>query len=150
HTVEAIRVFKLIALGFTFFLVSYVILMVRFVYYLSIIDIFKWYEEAVVQQELWAKTMLGPLEYYNIELMMSSGALFVILYVAASVLVIFIAVRRRVPLAIFLGLSFLVFSAGGFVSPKYERGGYHFIPIVIAIVAYVVSILFRWQVNRLA
>lgn len=81
-------------------------------------------------------TVLGksPVFYYNIDLFRGYGGFFLVLVAVSFLMVLFRAVARRHPPSVFLIAAVLVFSLLGIWAMKYPRGGYHLVPIYLALV----------------
>jgi hypothetical protein len=90
-----------------------------------------------------------PLSYYAVTLFMAHGLDFVILYLAASAFVVGLAVIRRDETSLYLAIAFLLFSALGLVVMRYERGGYHLLPLYLANVGLTITTLWRIAPPRL-
>ncbi len=136
-TIKRLARFTAISVGV--FLVTYFVLMGRYLYRMPPLDIIQNYRAAIAQFDQWAPQMVGPTTYYNIELMMGSGLPFVALYLTCAAATIILAVWTRCRTTIFLALLFIVFSGAGMLSLKYDRGGYHLLPIFFAVIGFVAA-----------
>jgi hypothetical protein len=142
--------FALISLA-TFALV-YFVLMGRFFYYLTPSEIVRYYLDAIEMLRPWGAltAQISPF-YYNVGIMMGHGATFVTLYLTCAAATIVHAVMRRSRTSIFLSLCFVVLSASGMAaSMKYERGGYHLLPVFFAVVGFIAAEILRSSLNRIA
>lgn len=135
------RLTRFTALSLVAFALTYLVLMGRFLYHLTIPEIAGFYAAAIEEVRIWAPLMGGPRWYYNIELMSGHGVWFIVLYLASAVAVLLVAIRYRSRPAIFLVLLFVVLSIAGAVAPKYERGGYHLLPVIFAMIGFAAAAL---------
>jgi hypothetical protein len=88
--------------------------------------------EGYAMQMKWTSVLPStPLFYYNVDLFAGYGTVFLAL-VAASVVVL--AVRTmadREATSLWLLISLVMFSAAGIAVFKYDRGGYHLVPLYL-------------------
>ncbi len=70
-----------------------------------------------------------PRFYYNVDLFLTYGAVFLILVALSFALVA--ARSRRDPVCLWLILNLVIFSALGVAAFKYSRGGYHLVPLYL-------------------
>jgi hypothetical protein len=139
-------------IGLVTFALVYFALMGRFFYYLTPAEIVQHYLDTIELVRPWgAFTAQASPFYYNIELMMGHGAAFVALYLTCAAATLAYAVLFRSRTSIFLCLCFVVLSASSMAaSLKYERGGYHLLPIFFAIVGFSAAEAARSSLNRLS
>jgi hypothetical protein len=130
------------------FVIVYILLMGRYFYYLSLPEIIQNYRACAALLLAWAPTMNGPNFYYNIDLMLGAGWPFVGLYLLCASITIGIAVTQRRPAFIFLSICFVGLSIIGVFTPKYQRGGYHLLPVSFAMIALAVDALAAWPRRR--
>jgi hypothetical protein len=128
------------------FTLTYVVLMGRYFYYLSIPEISDLYEIAIKELKAWAPLMTGPPWYYNIDLMLDHGVAFVLLYLTCAAGTLFIMIRERSRPALYLLLLFVALSGAAALSPKYTRGGYHLLPAIFAMIGFAAA---KLQFSRL-
>ena len=83
----------------------------------------------------------GSIFYYNVGLFLDYGYVFLALVFFALIATIFQAVIQRKPTAIWLILCLLFFTIAGALVYKYERGGYHFVPLYLFLLSVVVHSL---------
>jgi len=72
-----------------------------------------------------------PLFYYNVDLFAGYGAVFLGLVALAALLVAVRAVVDRDATSLWLIMCLVAFSAAGMAVFKYERGGYHLVPLYL-------------------
>src|ERR1700733_1568075 len=80
--------------------------------------------------------------------MLGAGCTFVGLYLLCASITIGIAVTQRRPAFIFLSICFIGLSITGVFTPKYQRGGYHLLPVSFAMIALAVDALAAWPRRR--
>ena len=130
------------------FLLIFVPLMFRYWAYLSVPEIAAVLWGGVGSVAQW-DFFDQPASYYAVTLFMAHGLDFVILYLAASAFVVGLAVIRRDETSLYLAIAFLLFSALGLVVMRYERGGYHLLPLYLANVGLTITTLWRIAPPRL-
>lgn len=83
-------------------------------------------------QMLWTAVLPStPRFYYNIDLFAGYGQVFVLLSLAAFIAVAIHGLRNRDLCCLWLSFNFILFSALGFAAFKYDRGGYHLVPLYL-------------------
>jgi hypothetical protein len=130
------RLARYTAISLAAFALTYLILMGRYFYHLTIPGIADLYAIAMEELRLWAPLMTGPPWYYNVDLMLGNGVAFIVLYLASAATVLLVAIQRRSGPAIFLVLLFIALSVAGVAAPKYSRGGYHLLPVIFALIGF--------------
>ena len=83
----------------------------------------------------------GPLLYYNVDLFLGYGYIFLGLILAAAIIVVIEAAFKRDPTAIWLIANLVIFSVVGAIIYKYSRGGYHLIPLYLFLFAIAARVL---------
>ena len=139
---------RFIGVALAVFAAVYVLLMGRFVYYFTLAEWLSLYPTGVSQLTAWSEML--PWEFslfYNIDLVRGHGTEFIILYVTCTLVLAIVAIRERDGTAAFLVLSLVVYSIYSAQTMKYNRGGYHLIPLFIAVIAY--SAAWLWRGRRL-
>jgi hypothetical protein len=139
------------AISFASFLPAYLLLMLRYFYQLTPLGIMQHYKDSVAQVSAWSWLTVGASRlYYNIDLMMGHGTAFIVLYLACAAATLVIAIVHRSRPAIFLALLFAVLSvAAAAASLKYQRGGYHLLPVFFAVVGFGAARLLSSSAHRL-
>ncbi|MGE4063053.1 MAG: glycosyltransferase family 39 protein [Rhodospirillaceae bacterium] len=89
-----------------------------------------------------------PRFYYNIDLFAENGWFFLAVTAAAAALVLADAVLRRAPVSIWLVASLMAYSAAGAFAFKYDRGGYHLVPLYLYVIGLAFRIVDRWSALR--
>ena len=130
-----LRLAKFTAVSLASFLVLYVLLMFRYLYYLSPSGILPHYQASLVLELQWAHLLTRSLLYYNIDLMKGSGWGFILLYLACAAYVVAAAIVKRSSRDVYFALCFFCLSAAGAFTQKYPRGGYHLLPVFLAGIA---------------
>jgi hypothetical protein len=142
------RLAVFITVSLAAFVTVYILLMGRYFYYLSLSEIVQNYEASGAILMEWAPTMVGPMFYYNVDLMLGAGWLFVVFYLTCALVVLIIAVRRRREALVFLSLCFIGLSVAGVFAPKYPRGGYHLLLVCFVMIALAADALVVWPGRR--
>jgi hypothetical protein len=144
------RLAHFIAISILVFLPMYVLLMGRFFYFLSPLGIITHYRESIALVNEWAVITSGPpIHFYNFGILMESGSgiSFIALYLTCAAATLLIALWQGSRAAIFLVLLFVVFSAAGMLTMKYERGGYHLLPIFFAMIGFTAAAVMHSYAN---
>lgn len=118
--------FAAVAAGFPVLL----LLMIRHVLYAGrfIGDLVTAYQ----MQMQWTSVLPStPRLYYNIDLFAGYGTVFLILMVLSAVVVTIRAFADRDATCLWLVISLVMFSAAGMAVFKYDRGGYHLVPLYL-------------------
>ena len=137
--------FTVIALAV--FAAIYVVLMARFVYYFTLAEWLALYPTGVGVLRSWKEIIPWEFSlYYNDDLVRGHGPEFIALYAVCTVACVFIALRDRDSVAAFLVLALLAYSLYSAGTMKYNRGGYHLVPLFIAVVAY--TAMWLWHARR--
>jgi hypothetical protein len=144
-----IRLASFTALSIASFLPVFVVLMGRYLYYLSPIELVQNYRSSILLLTQWSWIMREPPLYYNFNLLLESGLPFIALYVACFVYVLFIAVYQRQRQAIFLSLCFIGLSLAGVFTLKHLRGGYHLLPVFFSLIALTATVVIDTVGNRI-
>lgn len=131
------------------FSLAYFLLMGRFFYHLKPGEIIQHYLNTIELVRPWGALQTESAVYYNIDLMMSHGVLFIILYLLCAVATIVIGIRQKSGASIFLSLCFVTLSIAGMASMKHGRGGYHLLPIFFAVTAFTASEILRSPLGRI-
>ena len=93
-------------------------------------------------QMLWTAIFaVTPRFYYNIDLFLGYGALFLVIAAAALIVVAYDALRQRDPVSLWLITNLVIFSAAGVAAFKYSRGGYHLVPLYLYAMAIAVRVI---------
>jgi hypothetical protein len=142
------RLVRFITLSLVTFVIVFIPLMGRYIYYLSPPEIIQHYIASAAILKEWAPLMTGPAFYYNLDLMLGDGWSFVALYLICALITMLIAVRQRRRAFIFLSICFVGLSIAGVFTPKYSRGGYHLLPVSFAMIALAVDALAAWPGRR--
>lgn len=122
------------------FAIAYLVLMARFIASFSLPEWLSLYPAGIAAVREWSGIYPnGFSTYYNVELLTAHGTIFVIVYLICALAVLCIAIFRRQPVAVFLSISFIAMSLISAFTMKYERGGYHLLPIILAIIALVAT-----------
>jgi hypothetical protein len=145
-----IRLAAFTTLSVASFLPVFVILMARYIYYLSVVGLVQYYRDSIALQMQWSWEFEGPPLYYNYDLVLRSGLPFIALYLTCFTYVLFHAVSRRSRGAMFLSLCFMVLSLAGMFTQKYVRGGYHLLPVFFALIALAAAEILNADSNRIA
>ena len=86
----------------------------------------------VEQQLRWNSVFpFTPRLYYNIDLFKGYGPIFLVAAFTASSLVLYRALFRRDVTALWVFFNLAMFSIAGVFLIKYERGGYHLVPLYL-------------------
>jgi hypothetical protein len=144
-----IRLTWFIALSMLSFAFMLVVLMWRYLYFLSLTGLVENYISSIGLQAQWSWLLTNSPFYYNIEVLQGSGWPFIGLYVCSFAWVLRVAIYRTEPAAIFLSLCLIVLSLTGMLAPKYPRGGYHMLPVFFSLIAFAVTEFIEFQ-NRFA
>lgn len=151
---------RYIAVAVASFVTCFIVLMFRYVYHYNLNDWITLYPKAVAVFLSWKDiykvdpgTPFGQWGYYNIWLMQDHGYEFVILYFAAAIFLLIASAWRsqQTKAYLFFLIIFVPLSLVGVFSLKYQRGGYHLLPFIYAIVALALSEAVRgrlWQPLR--
>jgi hypothetical protein len=115
------------------FVPVYAVLMFRYSYHLSGKELLELYPRGTQVFFDWPFPWT-PRTYYNFELLRGQGIEFVVLYLVCAIVLIYFLLRKRDNVALFLVVSLLVFSVYCAIVQKYPRGGYHLLPIFLAII----------------
>ena len=91
---------------------------------------------------------MGLFALLHDDLVRGHGREFIALYAVCTAACVFIALRDRDSTAAFLVLSLVAYSFYSAFTMKYNRGGYHLLPLFIAVIAYVSAWL--WRASRLS
>lgn len=83
-----------------------------------------------------------PRFYYNFDLFLTYGMLFMVL--AALSMAVVAARSRHDPVCLWLIVNLVIFSALGVFAFKYARGGYHLVPLYL----FAMAIAVRWLLER--
>jgi hypothetical protein len=142
------RLASFTALSVASFLAVFVILMSRYLYYLSPADFVQNFRASIELQMQWSWLMDGPPLYYNFDLLLGSGLPFIFLYFSCFGYVLFIALHLRQRRAMFLSLCFIGLSLAGILTQKHSRGGYHLLPVFFALVALTAAAILDATTNR--
>jgi hypothetical protein len=142
------RLAVFITVSLAAFVIVYILLMGRYIYYLSLPEIIHHYRASAALLVAWTPVLIGPAFYYTLDLMLEAGWPFVSLYLICALITIFIALWRRRPAFIFLSICFIGLSIAGVFTPKYPRGGYHLLPVSFAMIALAVDALVAWPGRR--
>jgi hypothetical protein len=147
QTIRRIAVFALTSL--TAFASAFAVLMARYLYFLSPAEVFDLYIASIDMVKPWATLLTGPPAYYNIDLLMGHGKVFIVFYLACAAVTGAVAIVRRDAAAIFLSLCFVTFSAAGLGSIKYSHGGYHLLPIIFSMIGFTGATILRSKLNTI-
>jgi hypothetical protein len=142
------RLAVFITVSLATFVIVYILLMGRYLYYLTLPEIIQNYRASAALLMEWTLTLSGPKFYYNLDLMLGAGWPFVVLYLFSALITICIAITQRRPAFIFLSICFVGLSIAGVFTPKYPRGGYHLLPVSFAMIALAVDALAAWPGRR--
>jgi hypothetical protein len=83
----------------------------------------------------------SPRFYYNVDLFSDYGTIFLVIAGASAAITLAHAIVTRHPVSLFLTTSLVLFSVLGIMAFKYQRGGYHLIPIYLAEIGFVVALV---------
>jgi hypothetical protein len=144
-----IRLASFTALSLALFLLVFAVLMGRYLYYLSPVGLIENYIDSVARAKQWQWIESGPLLYYNFDLMLGSGLLFIALYFICFAYVFYITVYWRQRHALFLSMCFIGLSVAGMLTQKHLRGGYHLLPVFFAIIAVTAAAILDAPGNRI-
>lgn len=104
--------------------------------------------DAALELRSWQAVFHEPPSYYLSKLFLGHGAVFVATYLACAVYVLVRAGLKRETAYVYVALALLAFTALGLWGLRYERGGYHLLPLYVLSVAFAVndllSIRGRW------
>jgi hypothetical protein len=137
-----------IKLSLATFIIVFVPLMGRYIYYLSAPEIIHHYTATAAILREWAPLLVGSTFYYNLDLMLGAGWAFVTLYLVCALVTLFIAVSKHRAVSVFLLLCFVGLSIAGVFAPKYPRGGYHLLPVSFAMIALAADALLGCPARR--
>jgi hypothetical protein len=121
------------------FAATYLMVMFRYLNYLSPAQIIENYRTTIAVVNDWNEMLRGSWSYYNFELLKDAGYPFIVLYIACAAATLAHAMWHRSTISIFLILAFLGYSALGVATLKYSRGGYHLLPIMFAMIGFVAA-----------
>jgi len=138
---------RVVLIAMAAFVGGYTLLMFRYWLFLSPIGLIELYRRIMTDVSQW-----GSLEpsswtilYYNFDLVLPAGWLFIALYLSCGVIVGIYTTRRN-PIATFLFVTLVLWSFGTNMTLKYPRGGYHLVPIFLACIAFVAAQAWNWRV----
>ncbi len=89
-----------------------------------------------------------PYLYYNWDLFLPGGYLFLGLVACSLVAAAVVVVRKRDPATLLVLICTLAYSVLGVLSFKYERGGYHVVPLYVLLIACGARFLVSWARER--
>ncbi|MGE3334565.1 MAG: hypothetical protein AB7I36_13045 [Rhodospirillaceae bacterium] len=96
--------------------------------------------EGYAMQMKWTSVLPStPLLYYNIDLFAGYGAVFLILAAVSAAVLAARALVDRDATALWLLICLAMFSAAGMAVFKYDRGGYHLVPLYL----YALAVMLR-------
>jgi hypothetical protein len=137
---------RFIGIALIVFVAVYLVLMGRFVYYYTLAEWLALYPAGMNAFTSWREILPWDFSlYYNDELVRGHGVEFIALYAVCTVALALVAIRERDSTAAFLVLSLIAYSLYSASTMKYARGGYHLIPLFLAVIAYTAAWLWRAQ-----
>jgi hypothetical protein len=103
--------------------------------------------EGYAMQMKWTSVLPStPLLYYNIDLFAGYGAVFLALVGVAVIVLAARAIADRDATALWLLICLAMFSAAGMAVFKYDRGGYHLVPLYL----YALAVMIRTAMDLFA
>lgn len=140
---DAVQRRRLIRAAVTAFAVGaslFAVLMIRFVLHAG--GFVAGLKAGYAMQMLWTAIFaVTPRFYYNVDLFLGYGALFLVIAAAALTVVAYDALLRRDPVSLWLVITLVIFSAAGVAAFKYSRGGYHLAPLYLYAMAIAVRVI---------
>ena len=141
---RALRLVRMLAVAVIVFAACYPALMFRYSYYMTIEELIDLYPKGAEVFFSWQALLpLLPWSYYNYELVLGHGIEYIALYVASVAVLLWFAVVRGNPEALFVVSALIFFSVYSAITLKYQRGGYHLLPLFYAAIG--VGIMYVWR-----
>lgn len=140
----AMPMVRFVGISVVAFVAIYLVLMARFIYYFTASEWLALYPTGVGVLRGWSELLPWDFSfYYNIDLLRGHGREFIWLYVICTVATALVAFLERDRMAAFFVLSLIAFSLLSAFSMKYDRGGYHLLPLFMTVIAYTANRLWR-------
>ena len=135
---------RMLTVAVIVFAVCYSALMFRYFYHMKIGELIDLYPEGAELFFSWQTLMPWlPWSYYNYELVLGHGIEYIALYGASAAALLWFAVVRRNSEALFVVSALIFFSVYSAMTLKYQRGGYHLLPLFFAAIG--LGILCVWR-----
>ena len=132
---ELIRLLGFSSLSLGVFLVAYAIFMARYLYFYTLEQLLNLYPAAGARVTAWSSIIPWDWStYYNVQLLKGHGWEFIVLYLLSAAVLLWAVVVRGNRLALFLLLALFSLSAYSSFTMKYDRGGYHLLPLFFAVI----------------